>query len=382
MVSILSMHDVVVIGAGPTGCYSASQLAKGGFDVLVLEKNGSFTCPPVCTGVISVEAFERFQLPRDSIVSSVKDILFFSPSGLTLPFCPGSTLAFVVDRIQFDRRLRELALKNGASIRLGTSCEDIQIRNTHVEVKVNECREIIKSKTVVIATGFNRSMSESLGLGSPSDYIQGAQTEVKMEGVKEARIYIGNDIAPGSFAWVVGLDDGAARIGLTTKMNAPFFLKKFLESFHLRDTVKGKGLVLTKVIPVGSLKRTYSDRMLVVGEAGGLIKTTTQGGIYYGLISSQLAIETLREAFRKGNFGSYVMKRYEKRWKDALDKEIKAGYMIRRLFSCLSDLQIERFLKLAMNDGVMDIVYRKVKFDWHSGLIFSLMRYPVFKNLF
>jgi hypothetical protein len=47
-----------------------------------------------------------------------------------------------------------------------------------------------------------------------------------------------------------------------------------------------------------------------------------------------------------------------------------------------SHVQIERFFKLAMNDGVMEIVYRKVKFDWHSGLIFSLMRYPVFKNLF
>jgi len=36
------MHDVVVIGAGPVGCYTAYQLAKSGFDVSILEKNKSF----------------------------------------------------------------------------------------------------------------------------------------------------------------------------------------------------------------------------------------------------------------------------------------------------------------------------------------------------
>ncbi|MEW6163398.1 MAG: NAD(P)/FAD-dependent oxidoreductase, partial [Nitrospirota bacterium] len=356
-----------------------------GFDVLVLEKNGSFTHPPACTGIIGVEAFERFNLPEDSILSSIRDILFFSPSGLTLTFCPGSTQAFVVDRVKFDQRIRELALKNGASIRLGTSCKEIQVKDTHVDIDVSS-GENIKAEAVVIATGFNRRLSESLGLGSPSNYLQGVQTEVKMEGIKETRIYVGNDIAPGSFAWVVGLENGRARIGLTTKDNAPMFLKRFLKRFlegpQLRDKLNEKGTILSKVIPVGSLKRTYSDRMLVVGEAAGLVKTTTHGGIYYGLISSQLAVETLKEAFRRGDFGSRIMKRYEGRWKQRLGAEIKTGYRLRRFFSHLRDEQIDKFFKIAINDGVMDIVYQKVRFDWHGNLIFSLVRHSPIKKYF
>jgi geranylgeranyl reductase family protein len=375
------MHDVVVIGAGPTGSYAAYQLAHEGFDVLVLEKNGSSAHPPACTGIIGLEAFEEFNLSEDSIISEIKDLKFILPSGLSLSFCPGSTLACVVNRVKFDQGLRERAVKSGASIRLGTSCEEIQIKDTHVNISISSS-ETIKAKTVVVATGFNRKLSESLGLGSPSDYIQGAQTEVKMEGVKEAQIYIGNDIAPGSFAWAVGLGDKGVRIGLTTKHNAPLFLKRFLEGFHLRDRIKEKGEILSKTIPVGNLKRTYADRMVVVGEAAGLVKTTTHGGIYYGLISAQLAVKTLMEAFRSGNFGSHIMAKYEKCWKDQLGVEIKTGYRLRRFFSSLNDCQIDRFFKIALSDGVMDIVYEKVRFDWHSDLIFSVLRHSLLNKYF
>jgi digeranylgeranylglycerophospholipid reductase len=376
------MYDVVVIGAGPSGCYTALQLAKEGFDVLVLERNSSFVHPPVCTGIISVEAFERFNLPRDSILSSIKDILFFSPSGLILPFRPNSTLAFVVDRFRFDQVLRERAIKNGAGVRLDTFCKEIQIKDTNVEIRVNDCREKIKAKTVVVASGFNKRLNESLGLGRPSDYLQGVQVEVKMEGIEETRVYIGNDIAPGSFAWIVGLGNGNARIGLTAKNHAHVFLQRFLESHFLRDKIKVKDTIMSKFIPIGNMKRTYSERMLVVGEAAGLLKTTTHGGIYYGLISSQLAVDTLKEAFRKSNFGSYTMKNYERRWKSMLNRELKAGHMIRRFFFNLHDGLIDKFFEIALNNGVMDIVNKKVRFDWHSDLIFSLVRHSPIKKFF
>ena len=56
--------DVVVIGAGPTGCYSACELARAGYDVLLLEEHEQVGEPQHCTGVIGLEAFEEFDLPR------------------------------------------------------------------------------------------------------------------------------------------------------------------------------------------------------------------------------------------------------------------------------------------------------------------------------
>jgi digeranylgeranylglycerophospholipid reductase len=375
------MHDVIVIGAGPIGCYTAYQLSKDGFDVLALEKNASFTYPRTCTGIISVEAFKRFNLPEDSVLSEVKDILFFSPSGLSLAYRPESIQAFVVDRTAFDQRLRDLALKNGADIRLNSPCCGIQIKDTHVEVRINDAGEPVKAKTVVIASGFDNKLSVNMGLGRSCDYLQGVQTEVTMEGLKETEVHLGDDIAPGSFAWVTGIKDGRARIGLSTKQDAVVYLRKFLETSALKDRIKEKGIVLGKLIPIGSLQKTFSERMLVVGEAAGHVKTTTHGGIYYGLMSSQFAVETLRNAFTEGHFGTRMMKKYEIRWKDAINAEIKTGCMLRRFFSHLQNEQIDRLFKIALSNGVMDIVYKKARFDWHSDLIFSLIRHSLFKHV-
>jgi digeranylgeranylglycerophospholipid reductase len=117
--------------------------------------------------------------------------------------------------------------------------------------------------------------------------------------------------------------------------------------------------------------------MLLVGEAAGQVKTTTHGGIYYGLIGSQFAVKTLKEAFKKGDFGPLIMKRYESRWRNTLAIEIKIGYMLRRFFSRLRDEQIEKLFKIAKSNGVMDIVYKKARFDWHSDLIFSLIKHSL-----
>jgi len=76
------------------------------------------------------------------------------------------------------------------------------------------------------------------------------------------------------------------------------------------------------------------------------------------------------------------MERYEKRWKKTLDIEIKTGFMVRKFFSHLSDEQIDRFFKIATSDGIMDIVYKKARFDWHSDLIFSLIKHSLYKKIF
>jgi len=207
------------------------------------------------------------------------------------------------------------------------------------------------------------------------------QTEVTIDGLKETEIHIGDDIAPGSFAWVTGIKDGRARIGLSTKQDAIVYLRNFLETSVLKDRIKDKGIVLGKLIPIGSLQKTFYNRMLVVGEAAGQVKTTTHGGIYYGLISSQFAVETLRKAFAEGNFGTRIMKNYEIRWRDAFNAEIKTGYMLRKFFSHLQNEQIDRLFKIALSNGVMDIVYKKARFDWHSDLIFSLIRHSLFKHI-
>ena len=53
-----------------------------------------------------------------------------------------------------------------------------------------------------------------------------------------------------------------------------------------------------KILPLGPVTRTYADRVVAVGDAAGLVKPTTGGGIYYGLLSGSIAAEVLGDALQ------------------------------------------------------------------------------------
>lgn len=371
---------MVVVGAGPSGCYTAYQLARDGFDVVVLEKNGTSTHPPVCAGVLGTEAFERFDLPRDSVLSSVKDLHFISPSGRRIRFHPQEIQAHVVDRMKFNEGLRKLAREHGASIREETACTGIEIAPSHVDLRLSSNGDSLQAKAVVLACGFNPELTRSTGLGAIGSYVDGAQAEVQMKDVSATEIYVGRNVAPSSFGWAVKLNDGRARVGVVTRSRAPHFLEKLLASEFFRERIRSAGKVLRKPIPCGRLERSYGERILAVGEAAGQVKTTTHGGIYYGLIGAAAAAETLKRALRLNDLGARVLQEYEKKWRSQLEPELQRGLLLRKLFERLSDGQIDTLFTLASKDGIMDLVQKKARFDWHGELIASLMEHTLLKR--
>ncbi|HVN22943.1 MAG TPA: NAD(P)/FAD-dependent oxidoreductase [Syntrophorhabdales bacterium] len=374
------MYDVAVIGGGPAGCYTAHGLAREGFDVVVLEKNGTCRQPPVCTGVVGVEAFEKFSLPSDSILTQVEDIEFISPSGKLLPYRPGHVQAHVVDRIKFNEGLRKLALESGSSLLQETACLDIRITPEHVELKTSTSEGPLRARSAVLACGYNPKLTRKLHLGDIAYVYEGAQTEIRMDGLSATEIYVGRNVAPSSFAWAVNVKDGRARVGLITKKGASKFLEAFLDSNFLKGRIKETGTISHRTIPLGGLERTYSDRLLAVGEVAGQVKTTTHGGIYYGLIAAQAAAETLSRALRLNDLGASRLKDYERRWRALLDPELSKGRLFRRFFERLSDTHIDGLFSLALKDGILDLVHNKAMFDWHGELIASLMKHTLIKG--
>lgn len=376
------MYDVLIVGAGPVGCFTASALADAGFSVVVLEKDGMPKAPPVCTGVIGVEAFQKFDLPLDSVISRIKDIVLFSPSGKTIAYGPSATQAYVVDRSAFDDALKGRAQAAGAFFLEKCACSDIDVKEDHVEVTTSRRGEAVKAKTAVIASGYNPRLTEKAGLGRIAEYCEGVQTEVRMRDVARTEIYVGRNVAPFSFAWVAPLGQDLARIGLITRRRATFFLDKFLARPGIRERLLDKGSISRKLIPLGQLAKSFTDRTIVVGEAAGQVKSTTHGGIYYGLISARCAVETLKEAFVKHDFGAGQMGAYERRWRRILEKEIKLGFLLQRVISALSDNQIERLFVLASRDGIIRAVHEKAVFDWHSAILSYLTEHPFLKGYF
>ncbi len=128
------MNDVIVVGAGPIGCHTAWLLARAGLEVLVLEEHPTIGEPVHCTGIIGSEAFERFELPRESVLGELKEATLFSPGGLRVKFTTESPAAFVINRVKFDKGIAEKACSQGATVRLNSQVKDVQVSRDNVRV--------------------------------------------------------------------------------------------------------------------------------------------------------------------------------------------------------------------------------------------------------
>jgi len=377
------MHDVIVVGGGPVGCFTASLLAQKGLDTLVLERNPSVGHRVICTGLIGVEAFHRFHLPKGSVINQIQDVTFISPSGIRFTYRPESPKALMADRRRFDRDIADMALGQGAQLRFNSLVGDISIREDglNVEVESEEKSHDLRARMVVVACGFSSNLTEKVGLDRPGKCLQGAEAILDVDGVEETEVYVGRDIAPESFAWVVPMGSEKARIGMTTRENADLFLGSFLHNPMIRDRIRSHNpKINVDVIPIRPIKKSFTRRVLVVGEAAGQVKATTCGGIYYGLISAKLAAETIEDAFSHGRFDDGILKRYEQRWRHELGGELEIGYRLRQIFAGIEDKQIDRLFEILNADGIAPMIHREAQFDWHKDLILMMSRQVIFRK--
>ena len=110
------MNDVIVVGGGHVGLYAASRLAQRGFQVLLLDQKKAIGERIVCTGIIGAEAFQKFDLPQDTVLGTIQQVRFFSPSGSFFDYNPPQVLARVVDRTRFNQYFANQARNSGARI--------------------------------------------------------------------------------------------------------------------------------------------------------------------------------------------------------------------------------------------------------------------------
>ncbi len=369
-------YDVVVIGAGPVGCYTARLLAEEGLKVLILERKRAVGAGVVCTGVIGVEAFDKFDLPRENIINHFRAIKFISPSGRSLLYRPGPVLAFMVDRAGFDQALASSALKWGARLSLASLVADIKQEAAGIAVGYyrSGVRREVRAGMAVLATGYGSDLTAKLGLTPPANYMEGIQAVANMDIDAEevAEVYLGETVAPGSFAWVAPLGNGAAKVGMTARINADTYFGRFLQRPAIASRLKGGRFILgRKPLPLGPIPKSFSRRLLVVGEAAGQVKTTTAGGVYYGLIGAKLAAETIVGAFRRNDFSAAYLQGYDIAWKEVLGGELAAGYWLRKVAHRFSDRSYELLFALAACDGIMARICKLASFDWHGRLIRS-----------
>jgi geranylgeranyl reductase family protein len=379
-----AMHDVAIIGGGPAGLYAGARLAAAGFHTTLLEEHPAVGEPVHCTGVLAAEAFEEFPLSRRSLLNSLTTARFWSPAGHQVSYSSGRVEAVVVDRRMFDQELFAAATRAGLAVQERARATALRIDERGVTVSTPAGD--VRARVAILACGANYSLHRQVGLGMPRMFLHTAQIELPARHLGDVELHFGSEIAPKGFGWVVPVVRGAqhcARIGVMCQTDAPRYFERLAARIGRRWGVDagGIGRPRQKILPLAPLPRTYGDRLLAIGDAAGLVKPTTGGGIYYSLVSAGLAADVLADALSRDDLRAERLAPYERQWRERLSAEFQAQIKLRLVAHRMSDADIEALFELARTDGVMPIVRRTAAFNRHRQLILELLKHPPVRQL-
>lgn len=300
-------HDVAVVGAGPAGLSAAYVAARAGASVIVLERAEHpryKTCGGGLIG-LSLDALgDRIEIPVHDHVDGVT----FTHDGRR-EFTrrrPGRPLVAMVRREEFDDRLRQAAVEAGAQIRQKVTVRALEQETDRVRVRLADGTELLAG-VVVGADGSSGITARHVGV----EYEQvdlGLEVELPVpEDVRRqwhGRLLIDWGPIPGSYGWVFPKGDRLT-VGVIATRGRGDETRAYLRRFVERLGLSG----IEPAHDSGHLTRCRTDdsplcsgRVIVAGDAAGLLEPWTREGISFALRSGALA----GAAAARGDLDSYV----------------------------------------------------------------------------
>lgn len=293
--------DVVVVGGGPAGASAAHAAAAAGRRVLLLEK-AELPRYKTCGGGIigpSRDALPPgFRLPLRDRIHAVT----FSHNGRMVRTRRSRRMLFgLINRPEFDAGLVDAARAAGAEVRTGVTVSRVEQHGPSVPDR----------RTVAVVLGDGRTLLARAVVGADGSAGRiGAHVGVKLAQVDlglEAEIPVPASVAedwagrvlidwgpiPGSYGWVFPKGD-TLTVGVISARGEGAATKRYLDDFIGRLGLAG----FEPSISSGHLTRCRSEdsplsrgRVIVCGDAAGLLEPWTREGISFALRSGRLAGE-------------------------------------------------------------------------------------------
>jgi len=374
--------EAIVVGGGPAGLIAARELASRGVEVKAYEEHTVIGEPNHCAGILSVEGLARLDVkPSPEFIQHVvRGGVAYSPDGTPIRITGSRTRAYIVDRAAFDRHLAGQAEDAGAELILGHRVRELLVEENRVAGVLGNDGPV-DAEVVIDCEGTAGFLARSVGLGPPErGVLSGINTEVSGVEVEPGmvEVWLGEDVAPGFFAWVAPMGDDSARCGLACESSdAKVLLEKFLEKRfgETEHTIP----VRWPVLKGGPVAKTYGEGLLLVGDVAGQTKPTTGGGVIFGGLCAVEAAKTVCSALKADDCSAEYLSRYETAWEELLGREFSSMLAARRFADGISDDRKDRLfgsLKSSGLEGTLERLVEEGDMDMQSGVLRSALTHP------
>ncbi len=322
------MYDVIISGAGPAGSKCAEILAKAGYKIALIEKDTSWRKP--CGGAVHHRALNLYPQLKKLNIPKIRGIVMHSADYHKMEYTlPGDIYGIVMDRLELDNLMRNIAIDSGAKLFDNNFSFDFITKNhKKIGIKTRSPSGIKEyhGNIIIVADGMSSKLALRSGLRSKwkSEELGIGKCAI-MEGennLDEEFLYTYFKSYKG-YGWIFPLGNKRFNIGITTfyednlKYNLNELYNQFLRNPNIKNYVPSSDYktIWSGSFPypgVGVLEKSlYSDNLMLIGDAGGFVAPISGEGIHASIISGQAAAEIAIKALQEEDYSKNILKKYK-----------------------------------------------------------------------
>lgn len=345
--------EVIVAGAGPAGATAARTLAAAGIDTLLIER-ATFPRNKPCGGGISTRALTRLPwLARaiDGIDQHwIAKLHLEGPGGAAFDVESVRPCVLLVRRVDLDNALVREALRHGARLETGFEITQAASDEHGTTLQARDGRRL-RAPTVIAADGVHSVIAKRLGLNprwprthlaidmmeeTPTHTLRADRPDVLWVAYAHERLDGYAYVFPKAHHVNVGIGCLLSHFDAVVDARPYDLQAAFVRALVDRGVLHGasdRGSFTPFLIPVGGpAPVTWRRRVLLAGDAGGFVHGVTAEGIYYAMVSGELAGRAVADARRARSDDAGP--RYERGWRAEIGAELRDAAVLQRfLFS-------------------------------------------------
>ena len=364
---MVRQFDVVVIGAGPIGGYLSRRFNEHGKSVLLIEEHEQLGRPFQCAGLVNPGSMKTIGL-EDTILTTIWGANIHSPTGTRVTIGdPNIPRTFSVCRKLFDESVVMQSIATGTELLLSSKPYSATIYDEFVQVEIYgpNGEETVHCKLLCGADGAHSWVRRNFRMGNPSEMMIGFQIEVTGYNgdVGMLDMYTGKNISPGFFSWAIPTGE-TTRVGTWTKakMMDGLSSEQYLERMLRDQQINSRFELCSEVarfcgpVPSGMVKKPLIERVALFGDAAGICKPTTGGGIGPGFQQVDLLVPKLSKSMDKNDLSGVKMKSMIPLLKEMSRNQRKKRALRDAFLTEMSDSELESIFDVWARPEVTDLI--------------------------